>query len=221
MPGYHVAGRKRHKSTQKHAEMKSVTFSKGESTCGLSSEPAEGCVSMCGMCPSCVFAPKPPGFTRCVWRVSDEFRRRFLVELLLRCRNVQVLENIQSVLGVTSWSLFTYARSRGPTSAQEFRCSRRSTDRDRDRDLGGKQPLGVDLKEIWSWFSSSPDWMKSRYLCRLFLLCDPELLRMVSNLTSVLLVRQRRGFLQFDCKITTNPNTLTWHLLCPFRANST
>ncbi|KAG7227685.1 hypothetical protein INR49_029446, partial [Caranx melampygus] len=180
--------------------MKSVKFSRSVSACELSSEPTEGCVSMCGMCPPCVFAPKPPGSTRCVWRVSDEFRRRFLVELLLRCRNVQVLENIQSVLGVTSWSLFTYARSRGPSSPEEYRCSRRSTDPDPDRDLGGKQPLGMDLKEIWTWFSSSPDWMKSRYLCRLFLLCDPELLRMVANLASVLLVRQRRGFLQVDLR---------------------
>lgn len=176
--------------------MESVKFSRSVSSCEMSSEPAEGCVSMCGMCPPCVFAPKPPGFTRCVWKVSDEFRRRFLVELLLRCRNVQVLENVQIMLSVTSWSLFTYARSRGPASPEEYRrCSRRSMD------LGGKQPVGMDLKEIWTWFSSSPDWMKSRYLCRLFLLCEPELLRMVANLTNVLLVRQRRGF-SLDSKIT-------------------
>uniref|UniRef100_A0A3B4XB73 F-box and WD repeat domain containing 10 n=1 Tax=Seriola lalandi dorsalis TaxID=1841481 RepID=A0A3B4XB73_SERLL len=157
----------------------------------LESATCLGCLNMCGMCPSCVFAPKPPGSTPCVWKVSDEFRRRFLVELLLRCRNVQVLENIQNVLGVTSWTLFTYARSRGPTSPQDHPC--RST----DRALDGK-PLGMDINEVWDWFSSSPDWMKSCYLCRLFSLCDSELLRMVANLTSVLLVRQKRGFLQLN-----------------------
>ncbi|KAM7381304.1 hypothetical protein PAMA_012246 [Pampus argenteus] len=146
---------------------------------------------MCGMCPSCVFAPKPPGSTQCLWRVSDEFKRRFVLELLLRCKSVQVLEHVQYVLGVTSWTFFTYARSRSPTSPQDFPC------RGSHRALGGK-PLGIDMNEIWDWFSISPDWIKTRYLCRLFLLCESELLRMVANLTSVLLVRLKRRFLQFN-----------------------
>ncbi|XP_071318147.1 F-box and WD repeat domain containing protein 10B isoform X2 [Trachinotus anak] len=164
-------------------EMKSVKCCRSASV--------EGCLNKCGMCPSCVFAPNPPGSTQCLWRVSDEFKRRFLVDLLLRCRNVQVLENVQDVLGVTSWTMFAYARSKGPTWPRDYRC--RST----DRAPGGK-PLGMDMDEIRAWFSSSADWVKSRYLCRLFSLCDSELLRMVSNLTSVLLVRQKRGFLQFN-----------------------
>ncbi|KAM7370542.1 hypothetical protein PAMP_010078 [Pampus punctatissimus] len=146
---------------------------------------------MCGMCPSCVFAPKPPGSTQCLWRVSDEFKRRFVLELLLRCKSVQVLEHVQCVLGVTSWTVFTYARSRSPSSPQDFPW------RGSDRASDGK-PLGIDVNEIWDWFSSSPDWIKTRYLCRLFLLCESELLRMVANLTSVLLVRLKRGFLQFN-----------------------
>ncbi|XP_070783545.1 F-box and WD repeat domain containing protein 10B [Enoplosus armatus] len=171
--------------------MKSVKFGRSVPARELRYKTAEGCVNMCGMCPSCAFAPTPPGSVQCLWKVSDEFKRRFVVELLLRCRNIHVLETMQSVLGVTSWTLFTYARSRSPTSPEEYPC--RST----DRALCGK-PLGMDMNEIWDWFSSSPDWMKSRYLCRLFSLCDSELLRMVANLTSVLLVRQKRGFLQFN-----------------------
>ncbi|XP_029312353.1 LOW QUALITY PROTEIN: F-box/WD repeat-containing protein 10 [Cottoperca gobio] len=171
--------------------MKCVKFGRSVSGCELDCKTAEGCLSMCGMCPSCAFAPKPPASTRCLWKVSDEFKRRFVVALLLRCRNTQVLENIQSVLGVTSWNLLTYARSRSPTALEDFPC--RSSDRAPD----GK-PLGMDLNEIWDWFNGSPDWIKLRYLCRLFSLCDSELLRMVANLTSVLLVRQKRGFLQFN-----------------------
>uniref|UniRef100_A0A3Q3JNJ7 Uncharacterized protein n=1 Tax=Monopterus albus TaxID=43700 RepID=A0A3Q3JNJ7_MONAL len=159
-------------------------------------ETAPGCVSMCGMCPSCVFAPKPPGFTQRLWKVSDDVKRRFVVELLLRCTNVQVLESMQSVLSVTSWTLFTYARSRRSASLQDYSC--RST----TRALDGK-PLGSkDMNEMWDWFSSSPNWIKSCYLCRVFSLCDTELLRMISNLINVLLVRQKRGFLPFKCKIT-------------------
>ncbi|XP_041819350.1 F-box/WD repeat-containing protein 10 [Chelmon rostratus] len=159
------------------------------SACELNRRTAEGCVNMCGMCPSCAFAPEPPGSARCSWRLSDDFKRRFVVELVLRCRNTQMLESIQSVLSVTSWPLFTYARSRSRASPQDH--PRRGS----DPVLGGK-PLGFDMNEIWAWFNSSPDWIKSRYLCRLFSLCDSELLRVVANLTSVLLVRQKRGFLQ-------------------------
>ncbi|KAF3853853.1 hypothetical protein F7725_014541 [Dissostichus mawsoni] len=171
--------------------MKSAKFGISVTACDRDSEKAEACLSMCGMCPSCAFAPMPPASNRCLWTVSDEFKRRFVVELLLRCRNVQVLESIQSVLGVTSWTLLTYARSRSPTSPEDLTCRRAG------RALEGR-PLGVKLHEIWDWFTSSPDWIKSRYLCRLFSLCDSELLRMLSNLTSVLLVRQQRGFLRFN-----------------------
>ncbi|XP_070708339.1 F-box and WD repeat domain containing protein 10B [Pempheris klunzingeri] len=174
--------------------MKSVKCGRSVSPCELSCNlnAEEGCPSMCGMCPSCVFAPNPPGSTQCVWKASEKFRRRFVVELLLRCTNTQVLESIQGVLGVTSWTLLTYARSRSPAPAEDQPC------RGADRAQTAGRPLGLDVSEIWDWFSSSPDWIKSRYLCRLFGLCDPELLRMVANLTSVLLIRKKRGFLQFN-----------------------
>lgn len=172
--------------------MRSTRFGRSVSACELSCNP--GCLNMCGMCPSCVFAPRPPGSIQCVWKVSDGFRRRFVLELISRCRNTRLLQRIQSVLGVTSWSLFSYSRSRSPTCPPGHRCHSADTER-----CGGS-PAGVDAKEIWDWFGSSPDWITSRYLCRVLSLCDPELLRMVTNLTSVLLVRQNRGSLQFNGK---------------------
>ncbi|XP_047464598.1 F-box/WD repeat-containing protein 10 [Mugil cephalus] len=172
--------------------MKSVTVSKVASDCEFNFKSADGCLSMCGMCPSCVFGPTPPSSTQRLWRMADKFKRRFVVALILRCRKVQVLESIQSVLGVTSWTWFTYARSRSPTSPEDYP-SRTPP----HQALDGK-PLGMDLNEIWRWFSSSPDWIKIRYLCRIFSLCDSELLRTALNLTSVLLVRQKQGFLEFN-----------------------
>ncbi|KAM4525407.1 F-box and WD repeat domain containing protein 10B isoform 2-T2 [Odontesthes bonariensis] len=151
---------------------------------------AKGCLKMCGMCPSCVFAPKPPGNTHRLWKASDECKRKFAVALLLRCRDVQLLESIQRLLSVSSMTWFTYARSRRPASPQKY------PSRSPYRELDGK-PLGIDMDGIWNWFNCSPVWMKSSYLCRIFSLCDMELLLMLSNLTSVLLVRQKRGFLQF------------------------
>lgn len=173
--------------------MKSTGFGGSVSACELSCNPG-GCLTMCGMCPSCAFAPRPPGSIQCLWKVSDGFRRRFVLELISRCRNTRLLQRIQSVLSVQSWSLFSYSRSRSPTCPPGHRCHSVDTER------GRGSPAGVDVKEIWDWFGSSPDWIKSRYLCRVLSLCDPEMLRMVANLTSVLLVRQNRESLQFNGK---------------------
>uniref|UniRef100_A0A3P8SDP4 Uncharacterized protein n=1 Tax=Amphiprion percula TaxID=161767 RepID=A0A3P8SDP4_AMPPE len=167
---------------------------------------ATECANLCGICPSCVFAPKPSGSSQSLWRVSDEFKRSFLVKLLLRCRNVQVLESVQSALCFTSWTLFTYGRSRSSAPPQDhFSCCSH-------RELDGKP---ADMNEIWKWFSGSPDWIKSSYLCRIFSRCDAELLRMISNLSSVLLVRHRRGFLQISFCFHANTrkdNKLIWIL---------
>ncbi|CAG5904005.1 unnamed protein product [Menidia menidia] len=154
------------------------------------------CLKLCGMCPSCVFAPKPPGSTQLQWKVSNEFKRKFAVALLLRCKDEHLLENIQRQLSVTSWGWFKYARSRSPISPREYPTNSPPTKCD------GK-PLGMDTDEIWRWFNCSPAWMKSCYLSRIFSLCDIELLRMLCNLTSVLLVRQKRGFRPFG---VSNPN---------------
>ncbi|XP_037546874.1 F-box/WD repeat-containing protein 10 [Nematolebias whitei] len=145
------------------------------------------CVHVCGMCPRCVFAPKPPGSAaRRLWTVSDEFERRFVVALLSRCRNVKQLENIQKSLSGTSWPWCTYARSGRSPRDSGSRCQK------------DRKPLCVDTDAILRWFNSSPDWMKTNYLCCLLSMCDFELLRMLTNLTSVLLVRLKRGYLQFN-----------------------
>ncbi|KAG7507871.1 CMT1A duplicated region transcript 1 protein [Solea senegalensis] len=141
-----------------------------------------GCAKMCGLCPACAFAPKPAGRTQCLWKVTDGHRRRFVVELLLRCKSTLLLESIQNMLSVTSWTLFIYGRARVP--------SRPFTDHITNPAFL-EEPPDVDMEEIWDWFSSSPDWIKSLYLCRLFLLCDSELLRVFANLTNVLLATLR------------------------------
>lgn len=144
---------------------------------------------MCGICPSCVFAPDPPGSTHCVWTLSDDFKRRFVLELILRCRDVQVLQEILSALGLVLWNLFTYSRSESPASRHHPLSSERGLD---------GTPLGADVNEIWDWFSDSPDLVKTGYLLRIFLRCDAEFLCVVVNLTSVLLARLKRGLLQFE-----------------------
>ncbi|KAM6896969.1 F-box/WD repeat-containing protein 10 [Xenentodon cancila] len=146
---------------------------------------------MCGICPSCVFSPKAAGSSRRLWKMSDELERRFLVALLLRCRNAKVLENIQRLLSITPGTCFTYSRSRSPPSLPD-----RSYGRS-DQTLAAEL-RGIEMKEIWTWFHRSPDWMKTSYLCRIFSMCDMDILLMLSNLTSVLLIRHKQGFLHFS-----------------------
>uniref|UniRef100_A0A8D3DFB1 Uncharacterized protein n=1 Tax=Scophthalmus maximus TaxID=52904 RepID=A0A8D3DFB1_SCOMX len=125
-----------------------------------------------------------PGSPQCLWTGTDDLRRRFVAGLLLRCTSVRLLEHIQRMLDVTSWSLFAYARTRSAARP-------RGRPRPRPRSsLPQEEPRGAGLTEIWGWFSGSPHWVKSHYLSRVFSRCDPELLHMAFNLAGVLLVRE-------------------------------
>ncbi|XP_076007887.1 F-box and WD repeat domain containing protein 10B [Genypterus blacodes] len=150
---------------------------------------ADGCLYMCGICPPCVFATRFLESTESLWNAADACKRRLLVGLLLRCSNVKMLERTQRARQIAPW--LTYARSRTPMSPRDMKNLKPT--RAKKGDL-----LETDLSPIWNWFTRSPDRVKSNYLGRVFSRCDPELLRMLGNLTGVLLVRQSRGFLQFN-----------------------
>ncbi|XP_028264592.1 CMT1A duplicated region transcript 1 protein [Parambassis ranga] len=159
---------------------------------GSSCHEAAGGRVRCGLCPSCIFDPSPPDHARGSRTASDEFKRKFVLELLLRCRDVPALESIQAALEVTTWTLFAYSRSRRPVFPEEYP-SRGS----HGRQDGG--PRGLDVSGIRRWFDGSPHWLKSSYILSL---CDAELLRTVYNLASTLLVRHRRGFLRVNASET-------------------
>uniref|UniRef100_A0A667ZW36 F-box and WD repeat domain containing 10 n=1 Tax=Myripristis murdjan TaxID=586833 RepID=A0A667ZW36_9TELE len=167
--------------------MRPARFRKCVSESDISCKQRDGHVNTSGGSQSHGFSSQWP------WPAAHPPRRRFLVGLLLRCKSVQVLESIQRVLQVTSWKVFTYARSKKPNLPDEMFMSSQGYD---------ENLPGTDMVKIWDWFSGSPDWIKSKYLCHLLSFCDTELLRLLGNLASVLLVRQRRGFLQFNGKIT-------------------
>ncbi|XP_029934212.1 CMT1A duplicated region transcript 1 protein [Myripristis murdjan] len=167
--------------------MRPARFRKCVSESDISCKQRDGHVNTSGGSQSHGFSSQWP------WPAAHPPRRRFLVGLLLRCKSVQVLESIQRVLQVTSWKVFTYARSKKPNLPDEMFMSSQGYD---------ENLPGTDMVKIWDWFSGSPDWIKSKYLCHLLSFCDTELLRLLGNLASVLLVRQRRGFLQFNAKST-------------------
>ncbi|XP_037134318.1 CMT1A duplicated region transcript 1 protein [Syngnathus acus] len=136
----------------------------------------------CGMCPSCLFlvsrtSESSPSSLN-LWKISDESRRSFIVGMLLRCRSVPVLENIQNSLRLTSWNLLSYAPSKGNTLPELYARLDRKT-----------RPAPL-IREIWEWFNESPEWVQTRYLCLLLLRCDPELLSMAKNLINVAVTRR-------------------------------
>lgn len=167
-----------------HLAMTSTNFRNSLSVRDVRGVRGGRCPNMCGVCPPCVFAPQPPGSAHCLWTLSDSFKRTFVLELILRCRDVQVLQEVLAALGLVSWNLFAYARSETLRSPQDSLSSERGLD---------GTPLGADVIGIWDWFTDSPDLIKTGYLLRIFSRCDLELLRVVVNLSSVLLARLKQG----------------------------
>ncbi|XP_054656737.1 F-box/WD repeat-containing protein 10 [Dunckerocampus dactyliophorus] len=134
----------------------------------------------CSMCPCCLFASRGAEHTQDLWKLSDEPRRRFIVGVLLRCRSIPVLENIQTSLRLTSWNLLNYSRSKRQTLPEFYaRLDKKA------------QPPPL-VQDIWDWFDRSQDWVQIRYLCQLLLQCDPELLSMAKHLIGVVVVRLKQ-----------------------------
>lgn len=149
---------------------------------------------ICGTCQSCIFTSKLSDSTHWLWRAGDSSKRRFLTGILMRCHSVDILENVQNVLQVTFGKDFTYSRSKPKPSLPKDMTTWSS-----DRALDTKV-LGAEMLDTWDWFSRSHHWIKCNYLLGILSLCDTDLLHMLGNLTSVLLVREKRSFLQFNGK---------------------
>ncbi|KAK6301661.1 hypothetical protein J4Q44_G00277140 [Coregonus suidteri] len=148
--------------------------------------------NICGNCQSCIFTSKLHDSTQWMSRAGDAPKRRFLTGILVRCKSVEILETIQRVLQVTFGKDFTYTRSRQKPSVPED-----MTTWSQDRALDTKL-LGMEMVDTWDWFSRSHHWTKYNYLLGILSLCETELLHMLGNMTSVLIVRAKRAFLQYN-----------------------
>ncbi|KAL0983783.1 hypothetical protein UPYG_G00132750 [Umbra pygmaea] len=146
----------------------------------------------CGSCQSCLFTSKLYDSTQWLPRAGDASKRRFLTGILVRCQSLEILQNIKEVLKVTLGKDFTYTRSLHKPSLPEDMVTWSS-----DRGLDTKV-LRKDIMDTWNWFSRSSYWTKFNYLLGILSLCDTELLHVLRNLTDVLIVREKRAFLQFN-----------------------
>ncbi|CAL8283038.1 unnamed protein product [Merluccius merluccius] len=146
----------------------------------------------CGRCAPCRLAAALADSAAWMARASRAAKGAFLAGLLARCRSVAVHEGIRDGLRATSGKDLTYARSKRPGSADDVTTT---TTTAMMTTRWSRQPSGADMAETFSWFSRSPDWVKSSYVTRVLSLCDTGLLRVLANLNDVLLARQRRACL--------------------------
>ncbi|XP_076855478.1 F-box and WD repeat domain containing protein 10B [Brachyhypopomus gauderio] len=148
--------------------------------------------NMCDDCQSCLFTTKLNDSTEWLLRADQTSKRRFITGILVRCKSVEILENILHVLQVTLGKDFTYARTRvkayTPRDVKIWR-----SDKILHPDL-----LRMSETDTWEWFTNSPTWTKSKYLMGILCLCDPELLHMLGNLVRVLIAGEKLELLKFN-----------------------
>lgn len=152
------------------------------------SRKGEGEFNICGRCQPCVLNDRLNQFTQWMQNAGRASQKRFLTGILMRCQNLQILENLRCVLKVTSGKDFTYARFRHqPNKTKDMNKSSRTV-----------KVHGMDMLETWEWFRRSPDWTKSKYLLGVLSACDAHLLHTLGNLVRILIAWEKHTFLQFS-----------------------
>ncbi|KAK2876194.1 hypothetical protein Q8A67_020290 [Cirrhinus molitorella] len=176
-------------------EVKCLSGEFGDSLLEWSCKGEDEEFNICGRCQTCILAEKLHHSSQWMKKAGGASQRRFLTGILVQCHSLQILENLQSVLQVTSGKDFTYTRSRAQLSRPED--SIWSMDGVLDTKL-----KGMDMLEAWEWFRKSPDWIKSKYVLGLLSLCDTPLLHMLGNLVHILIVWEKHKFLKFSSAVT-------------------
>ncbi|XP_043924738.1 CMT1A duplicated region transcript 1 protein-like [Protopterus annectens] len=152
---------------------------------GLELRCMNGCITVCGVCESCLLVSKLCTTKEWFSRSADASQRRFMMGLVRKLNNLDILEKLEQVLLPDIRKDFTYTRSRTNPGLPEDSGSL-SSDRALDQQLLQKQML-----EAWDWFSRRTYWTKLNYLLVLFQLCDSQLLYAIGNLIRVLLIREK------------------------------
>lgn len=144
----------------------------------------EGEFNVCGRCQPCVLNDRLNQFTRWMQNTGSASQKRFLTGILVRCQNLPMLENLRSVLKVTS----------GKDINPRFRHQPNKT---KDMSSWSVKLHGMDMLETWEWFRKSPEWTKSKYLLGVLSSCDTHLLHISGNLVHSLIDWEKHRFFQF------------------------
>ncbi|XP_061086546.1 F-box and WD repeat domain containing protein 10B [Conger conger] len=146
----------------------------------------------CGSCQSCVCVNKLHDTTQWLEKAGGALKLKFLMGVLIRCKSVDILESTLKIIQVALGKDFTYARSRQkPKAPDDLTTWSHSGTIDR-------KWLGTTVLETWDWFSGSKYWVKANYIIGLLSLCETGLLQALSNLTRVLIEREKQASLLPD-----------------------
>ncbi|XP_060109115.1 F-box and WD repeat domain containing protein 10B-like [Heteronotia binoei] len=148
-------------------------------------------VPVCQSCKSCILSWKIFATQEWFMRASSATRRQFVVGIIKRFKNQDLLKYTWNLLKSIYSKDFIYSRSSITSSFQT------SSTLDRALNL---QTLKQSMSDLWKWFCNASFWTKANYILLLMQMCDSELLLMAASLIRVLLAK--------DVKISSKTLTI-------------
>ncbi|XP_072497023.1 F-box and WD repeat domain containing protein 10B isoform X2 [Notamacropus eugenii] len=141
---------------------------------------------VCQKCETCVLAWKIFSTREWFCRISERSQQKFLVKILKRLKNLELLDYFEKVLSTSQGKDFTYFRCRAIIN--------RKTDHKVTCSIINKVDEKVKdaMLDTLRWFGHSSYRTKVHYTLLLLQLCDNSLLFLAAGVIRVLIVRQQR-----------------------------
>lgn len=154
-----------------------------EYTADLRCEKQTELVPVCHQCKSCVLSWKISSTREWFLRASNISQRRFLVGIIKRFKNQELLMYVWNLIqSVTDSKEFTYSRSCVTSSFPAPSTLDRALD---------PQRLAQSMTSLWKWFLNACFWTKANYTLFLLQMCDSQLVLVAASLIRVLLTQKK------------------------------
>ncbi|XP_066468982.1 F-box and WD repeat domain containing protein 10B [Tiliqua scincoides] len=154
-----------------------------EYTPDLRCEKQTDLVPVCHRCKSCILSWRVFSTREWFLRASHGSQRQFLVGIIKRFKNQDLLVYAWNLLrSVTNSKEFTYSRSCVTSSFAPSLAL--------DRALKPQQ-VAQSMASLWKWFLHASFWTKANYILLLLQMCDSQLVLMAVSLIRILLSRKK------------------------------
>lgn len=149
-------------------------------TADLRCEKQTDLVPVCHSCKSCILSWKIFATREWFMRAGSATQRQFLLGIIKRFKNQDLLKYTWNFLKSTYSKDFIYSRSLITSSFQAPSTMNRALN---------LQTLQQSMSDLWKWFLNASFWSKANYMLLLLQMCDSELLLMAANLIRILLAK--------------------------------
>ncbi|XP_077183645.1 F-box and WD repeat domain containing protein 10B [Paroedura picta] len=140
-------------------------------------------VPVCQSCKSCVLSWKAFATREWFMRASSATQRQFVVGIIRRFKNHDLLKYTWNLLKSTYSKDFVYSRSSITSSFQTSSSLNKALN---------PRTLHQSMSDLWKWFSNASFWSKANYMLLLLQMCNSELLLMAASLIRILLVKEAK-----------------------------